>query len=734
MNMENFKWDKDADGIVTITWDMPGRSMNVLSNSSTAEMGKWIEAVAKDDSIKGVVLTSGKPAFCAGADLGEMEGNADGAAKAGATTDPEAALRARLDGIMNMNRLLRTLETCGKPIVAAINGTALGGGLEVTLACHNRIASDNPRTQLGLPESKVGLLPGAGGTQRLPRMIGAANALPLILQGTSLNPQAALKAGVVSKVVPESALIAEAKRWIKESPSAVQPWDEKGFKVPGGQPNEKGAAQVFTMGNAMLRKTTYGNYPAQLAIMKCVYEGLCVPIDTALRIEARHFLQLMGRPEAKAMIRSLFLSMQELGKGARRPQDQERKKIEKLGVLGAGVMGAGVAYVSAKAGMQVVLLDRDQAAADKGKDYSANVENKAIEKGRSNEAKRDEILGRILPTADYDDLKGCDLIIEAVFEDREIKADVTKKTEAVVGADCIFGSNTSTLPITELSEASERPESFIGIHFFSPVERMGLVEIICGKKTSDEALARAIDYTMQIRKTPIVVNDSRGFYTSRSVGTFVNEGVEMLKEGISPVLIENAARMSGMPMGALELFDSVGIDTALKIRRQTRKDLDIAEPDDGEAFMAWIVEECGRPGRKTGKGFYDYNERGSRGSLWPDLMTRRNDWNTSEDVEILKKRFLYRQAVEAVRCVEENVVTDPRDADIGAILGWGFAPFTGGPLSLIDAIGTDVFLKEITAFAKKYGEGFKPPKLLKEMAKNGESFYGRFGKAEKKAA
>jgi 3-hydroxyacyl-CoA dehydrogenase/enoyl-CoA hydratase/3-hydroxybutyryl-CoA epimerase len=732
MKMENFKWEKDEAGIVTITWDMPGRSMNVLSTSSLHDIGAWVAEISKDASIKGVVLTSGKPAFCAGADLSEMEGNA--AATRDAAVDPAARTKRMYDGVMQVHQLLRTLETCGKPVVAAINGTALGGGLELTLACHHRIVSDNPKTQLGLPEAKVGVMPGGGGTQRLPRMIGAGAALPLILEGKTLDPQGALKAGLVGKIVPQESLISEAKRWIKDSPKTVQPWDEKGFRVPGGGPYDKSASVVFTMGNAMLRKQSYGNYPAQINIMKAVYEGLQVPIDAALRIEARYFVDVLSRPESKAMVRSLFLSMQELGKGARRPKDVAESKIKKLGVLGAGVMGAGIAYVSALAGIEIVLIDRDQAAADKGKDYSAKVLDKDIARGRATEAKKVEVLSRIRPTPDYAALSGCDLVIEAVFEDRALKAEVTKKAEAVIPPTAIFASNTSTLPIGELGQASQRPESFIGIHFFSPVERMGLVEIIVSKKTNDTALARAIDYVGQIRKTPIVVNDKRGFYTSRCFGTYTSEGLRMLSEGIHPALIENVGRMSGMPMGPLEVLDSVGNDTPLKIIRAARKDLDIAEPDAGEKLISWLVEDNGRLGRKSSKGFYDYDEKGKRGRLWPDLIAKRTGgWNSEADVEELKKRFLYAQALESARCFEENVVTDPRDADVGSILGWGFAPFTGGTISFIDMVGPAKFVKECEKLAKAHGERFKPNKLLRDLAKSGETFYGRF-KAAKSAA
>ena len=731
MNLTNFKWDQDADGIVTLAWDVPGRSMNVLTSSAIAELAAVAQKVASDAAIKGLVITSGKPgAFCAGAALDEME---EGASATGGKASKQDAVAARLNGVMQFHKALRGLETCGKPVAAAINGLALGGGLEVTLCCHYRVVADNPKIQLGLPEAKVGLLPGGGGTQRLPRLIGAMQALPMLLQGKTVDPQAALGLKLVHKLAPAGNVVAEAKAWIKSGPEAVQPWDKKEFRIPGGGPYSPGGSQVFTMGTSMLRKESQGNYPAQRFIMSCVYEGLLVPIDTALKIEARYFVKLMMQPESRNMIRTLFLSMQELGKGARRPANEDKTEVKTLGVLGAGVMGYGIAYVSALAGIDVVLIDATEERAQAGKDNCARIQDKAIGRGKSTPEKKAEILARIHPTADYAELKNADLVIEAVFEDRAIKAEVTKKAEAVMGAGAIYGSNTSTLPITGLAEASERPESFIGIHFFSPVDRMGLVEIIMGKKTSPRALATAIDYVQKIRKTPIVVNDSRGFYTSRCFGTYTREGMAMLAEGIHPALIENVGRQSGMPMGSLEVTDSVGIDTALKVTRQTRKELGINAPDPAEEFLAWIVEKNERLGRKNAKGFYDYDDKGKRLRLWAGLLAYGGGkWNSDADPRELKERLLTIQALETARCFEEGVITDPRDADVGAILGWGFAPYTGGPVSYIDTIGAKAFVERCEAFAKKYGARFEPCKLLREMAAKNETFYARF--APQKAA
>ncbi|NOT39192.1 MAG: 3-hydroxyacyl-CoA dehydrogenase [Alphaproteobacteria bacterium] len=736
MELKVFKWNQDADGIVTLTWDDPERSMNVLSNKALADIGSAIVKIAGDAAIKGVVITSGKAnGFCAGAALDEMEGAASGE---GQPKSEEERVRQRYEGVLQFNMLLRKLETCGKPVVAAINGLALGGGLEVTLACHYRVVADNPKIQLGLPESKVGLLPGGGGTQRLPRLMGAQAAMQLIMQGSSLDPATAARQKVVHKVVPADQLIAEAKRWIKETPDPVQPWDKKGFEVPGGLPNDKGTSTAFTMGNALYRKTSFNNYPAQRYILSCVYEGLAVPIDAGLRIEARYFTKLLMDPASRNMIRSLFLSMQDLGKGARRPANVAPTQVKKLGVIGAGMMGAGIAYVSAQAGMEVVLIDRSIEDAEKGKAYSTKLLDGQISKGRSTAEKKEKLLSLIKPSTNYDDLKGCDLVIEAVFESRDIKADVTKKAEAQLTDKGVFGSNTSTLPITGLAEASVRPNNFVGIHFFSPVDKMQLVEIITGKKTGDYALAMAVDYVKQIKKTPIVVNDSRGFYTSRCFGTYVAEGQEMLAEGIAPAIIDNVGRMTGMPRGPLELADDVALDLAYKVREQTKKDLgDNYESGPADTLIENMVAKLGRYGRKNGKGFYDYPADGGKKRLWPglkDIVKYKVTSSTPELVDELKKRFIYRQAIEAARCFEENVVTDPREADVGAILGWGFAPYTGGPLSVIDTVGTKKFVEECDRFAQKYGKRFLPGKLLRDMAEKGDTFYGRFNPAKKAAA
>ena len=715
---ETIKFEVDDDGIALLTIDLPGRSMNVINAAVSRDLSELIEKVATDPAIKGAVITSGKPAFLAGADL-DMLGSQAGSAS---VADMFKAAYA-------MNGQMRRMETCGKPFAAAINGLAMGGGLEITLACHYRVCADDPKIQLALPEVKVGLLPGGGGTQRLPRLMGVQPSLMLLVKGDSITPQQAKAGNVVHELAPLSDIVARAKAWIREKGDPVQPWDKKGFKVPGGEGAfNPGIVQTFTGGNAMVQKETLGNYPAVQAILSCVYEGHQVPMDAALRIESRYFTKLMMDPSSKAMIRSLFLNKQAADKLARRPQGVDKFQVKTLGVLGAGMMGAGIAYVSAQAGMNVILLDTTIEAAEKGKAYSQGLVDKGVQRGKVSAEKGQALLARITPTTSYDDLKGCDLVIEAVFESRDIKDDVTRKTEAAIPGLPVFASNTSTLPITGLAKSFSRPQDFIGLHFFSPVDRMPLVEIIMGKETSQETLARAMDYVGQIRKTPIVVNDSRGFYTSRCFGTYVAEGLAMLADGLTPALIENGGKQAGMPVGPLDVGDAVSIELGYKVREQTRKDLgDAWKPAPGDHIVDKLME-LGRLGKKAGKGYYEYPEGGKK-FLWPGLTENWPSAADQPDVAEVKKRFLYRQAVEAARCLEENVLTDPADGDIGAIFGWGFAPFTGGPFSLIDAVGAEAFVRECDRLAQQYGARFAPPQLLRDMAARGETFYGRKAKA-----
>jgi len=717
--MENFKIDVDADGIALVTFDVPGRSMNTLTGSVMAEIPQVVERIKTDDAIKGAVLTSGKASgFCAGADLGDMA--------AGMLTG--GSLQDAYDAGWKLNGALRALETCGKPVAAAINGLALGGGLELTLACHYRVVGDSPKIQLGLPEIKVGLFPGGGGTQRLTRLIGVQAAMMAMTEGKSFRPNDAKGAGFVHEVVPAGTEVEAARAWIKGGGKAVQPWDDKSFKLPGGGPYHPAGIQNFLVGNAMIRKQTYGNYPAATNLMKAVYEGVQVPMDAALRIETRYFIKTLMTPQAQGMIRSLFLSKQELDKGAVRPAGVAKSDPKKVTVLGAGMMGAGIAYVNAMAGIQTILIDRDQDAADKGKAHVEDLLKKRLSRGQLTQEKYDALLAMVVPTTDYDHIKGSDLVIEAVFENREIKADVTRRAEAQLTPGAVFGSNTSTLPITGLAEASVRPEDFIGIHFFSPVDKMMLVEIIMGAKTGQAALAKALDYVMKIKKTPIVVEDGRGFYTSRCFGTYVAEGLAMLEEGYAPAMIDNIGRMTGMPRGPLEMHDDVALDLSVKIAKQTAEDLgDAYVPLPGWKIVKTMVEDLGRYGRKNGKGFYDYDQKPKK--LWSGLSELApvtiND-STPELVEDQKRRLIFRQTVEVARCWEEGVIDDPREADVGAILAWGFAPWTGGPITYIDQMGAKAFVEQADAYAAKYGERFSPPQLLRDMAATGETFYGNF--------
>ena len=682
------------------------------------------------------MITSGKDTFCGGADLSMLETQNRAYAELKKSQGEEAANARLFEDVRNLSLIFRRIETCGKPWVAAITGTAMGGGFELALACHHRVAADNDKARLGLPEIKVGLFPGGGGTQRVARMLQPADALQFLLKGDHIAFNRAKGMKLIDAVVPAADLVRTAKDWIKAGGTAKQPWDTDGFKLPGGPVYSKAGLTVFTPANALYRRETYDNYPAARAIMQVVYEGLQLPMDQALRVESRYFAKILRSPEAAAMIRSLFLSMQELNKGARRPAEVPAKPVKKIGVLGAGFMGAGIAYASALAGIEVVLIDRDQEAADKGKAHSQKLATDQVNRGRATAADRDALLARITPTPDYAGLKDCDLIIEAVFEDRKIKEEVIAKAQAVIGKETIFGSNTSTLPITSLAASFKDPRRFVGIHFFSPVDRMMLVEIILGKKTGDAALAVALDYVRAIRKTPIVVNDSRGFYTSRVVGTYIREGQLMLAEGVPAAMIENVGRLAGMPVGPLSLTDEVAVDLAWKVLKATEADLGPEAIDPRQrALLEEMVEKRGRYGRKNGKGFYDYPQSGPK-RLWPglaDLQTTKLDPDTI-DVAELKHRLLAIQALESARCVQERVVTDMREADVGSILGFGYAPFTGGTISYIDGMGTGAFVALCNGLAKRHGERFKPPKLLRDMAKNGETFYGRFPPDKRKAA
>ncbi|WP_306120010.1 MULTISPECIES: 3-hydroxyacyl-CoA dehydrogenase NAD-binding domain-containing protein [unclassified Roseitalea] len=729
MTYTNFTLETGEDGIALVTWDMPERSMNVITVAVMDELEAIVDRVAGEDAIRGVVVTSGKrESFSGGADI-TMLNRIFAMFEAEKARNRDGATKALFDQAGRLSWLYRKLETSGKPWVAAINGTCMGGATELALACHGRVAADSDAVKIGLPEVKIGIFPGAGGTQRVPRLVNQQDALQMMTTGQTLKPARAKAMGLIDEVVPPKKLIDAARAMIRDGLKPVQPWDRPDFKLPGGKVYSPAGANVWPAASAILRRETHMNYPAAEAILKCVYEGLLVPFDTALRIEQRYLAEILQTKEAKAMMRSLFVSLQELNKGARRPADVKPSRFKKIGVVGAGFMGAGIAFVTAKAGIPVVLIDREQEAADKGKAHSAELMKKAMQKGRATQDDADKLLSLITPTTDYGALDGCDLVIEAVFEDSGIKKAVTEQAEANLKRTAVFASNTSTIPITDLAKNAARPKNFIGIHFFSPVDKMMLVEVIVGKKTSDKALAVALDYVRAIKKTPIVVNDTRGFYVNRCVLRYMSEAYNMLIEGVPPAMIENAAKMAGMPVGPLALNDETAIDLSQKILRQTLNDLGKKAVDPRHvALVDTMVDRHGRLGRKNGKGFYDYPQKPAQKHLWPELKTLYPQQDPDAiDFAELKERFLYVIALEAARVMGEGIVTDPREADVGSILAFGFAPYTGGTLSFIDGIGAEAFVARARQLQRRYGPQFKPPRVLTDMARTGETFYDRFG-------
>ena len=730
--MTDFTYAVDEDGVATITWDVPGRSMNVMSLDGFTELEALIDRAQGDAAVKGIILTSGKADFAGGMDLNVIATMRDSAGD-----NPAQGL---FDGIMRIHALERKIEMAGmdpktkkggKPTVAALPGTALGIGLEIPLACHRRIAADTPKAKIGLPEIKVGIFPGAGGTTRISRMLGAMAAAPILLEGKLMDPRQARAAGLIDEVVPPAELLSAAKAWVLGASDAdlVKPWDQKGWKMPGGAPYHPAGFMTFVGASAMVNGQTQGVYPAAKALLSAVYEGALVPFDTALRIEARWFTHVLIEPTSSAMIRSLFINKEALDKGAVRPAGVPDQAVRTLGVLGAGMMGAGIAYVAANAGINVVLLDSTIERAETGKSYSTGLLDKGISRRKVTAEKKAEVLGRITTTTDYADLAGADLIVEAVFEDPTVKADVTRKTEAMIGPDCIFATNTSTLPIGDLATASTRPGQFIGIHFFSPVDKMLLVEIIRGADTGDRAVAKALDFARQIRKTPIVVNDARFFYANRCIIPYINEGIRMVGEGIEPALIENAARLMGMPLGPLQLVDETSIDLGVKIARATKAAMGNAYPDAAvDEVLFWMADQ-GRLGRKAKSGFYAYDDAGKRVGLWSGLDDRFPVLDDQPDVTGVQHRLMFAQALEAVRALQDGVLTDIREGDVGAILGWGFAPWSGGPFSWLDRIGSAKAVEIADDLTAQHGDRFATPPLLREMAAAGQGFYDRFAPA-----
>ncbi|MVZ90662.1 3-hydroxyacyl-CoA dehydrogenase NAD-binding domain-containing protein [Dietzia kunjamensis] len=725
MSENMFRWEQDGDGIVTLTMDDPDHGANTMNARFIDDFSATVDRIeAEKESIKGVVLTSAKKSFFGGGDLKSM-------IKAGPDQADELFERS-----MSIKGRMRALETCGVPVVAALNGAALGGGLELALACHHRVMADARGAKVGLPEVTLGLLPGGGGIVRTVRMFGLAQAVPnILMSGRSFAPDKALKAGLVDEVVEPEKLLDAAKAWIKTDPEASQPWDRKGWTLPGGTISDPALAGVLPSFPANMRKQTKGApSPAPRAIMAAAVEGSQVDFATAEKIEARYFVSLVTGPIAKNMIQAFFFDMQHCSSGGARPKAADgseipRTQFTKVGVLGAGMMGAGIAYVCAKAGIEVVLKDVEQSSADKGKAYSESIEAKALERGRTTQEKSDALLARITPTTDPQALAGCDLVIEAVFESPELKKKVFQEIEDIVAPDALLGSNTSTLPITDLATGVKRPEDFIGLHFFSPVDKMQLVEIIKGDKTTPETLAKAIDLTLAIRKIPIVVNDSRGFYTSRVIGTFVNEAIGMLAEGIEPATIEQAGRIAGYPAAPLQLSDELNLNLMVKIRQATRDAAEAAGeefvPDAVDQVILKMVEELDRSGRAAGAGFYEYAD-GKRAGLWSGL---REAFNTSPDnappLQDLIDRMIFAEVLETQKCVDEGVIVDDADANIGSIIGIGFPAWTGGTRQYAKnysepgakvATGYKGFVARADELAAKYGERFSPTESLKKLA------------------
>ncbi len=709
------RYEKGQDQIVVLTLDMPGQSANTMNAVYREAMAATLTRLeAEKDEIAGVVITSAKKTFFAGGDLNEL------------IKVDKAQAKAFYDSVLVLKAQLRRLETLGKPVVAAINGAALGGGWEICLACHHRVALDDKSVQLGLPEVTLGLLPGGGGVVRMVRMLGLEKALPYLLEGKKVRPAQALQAGLIDELAANrEALLAQSRAWVLANPEVRQPWDNKGYAIPGGTPSHPKVAQMLAIAPSILRSKTQGCFPAPEKILCAAVEGAQVDFDTAHLIETRYFTELVTGQVAKNMIGTFWFQLNQINAGSSRPQGYAPYVTRKIGVLGAGMMGAGIAYVSACAGIEVVLKDITLAAAEKGKAHSAALLDKKVSRGQLTAEQRETTLARIRPTQDDADLAGCDLIIEAVFEDRALKAKVSAAAQSVVGANAVIASNTSTLPISGLATAVPDQAKFIGLHFFSPVDKMPLVEIIKGARTSDETLARGFDFVLHIKKTPIVVNDSRGFFTSRVFGTFTNEGIAMLGEGVAAPMIETEARKAGMPVGPLAVSDEVSLSLMSHIRQQTAKDLQAegkAMPNHpATAVIDLLVNEYKRTGKAAGAGFYDYPAGGQK-HLWPELKTRFEQPGKQISPQDVRDRLLFIQAIETVRCVEEGVLMSTADANVGSIFGIGFAAWSGGALQFINQYGLNDFIARARYLAEEYGERFSPPALLLEKAAKGALF------------
>jgi 3-hydroxyacyl-CoA dehydrogenase/enoyl-CoA hydratase/3-hydroxybutyryl-CoA epimerase len=716
---KTIRWERDADGIVVLTLDDPKQSANTMNADFRESFGQIVDRLESEkDSIAGVVIASAKKTFFAGGDLNDL-----------IKATPENAEEIT-KSTNEMKAQLRRLETLGKPVVAAVNGAALGGGLEIALATHHRIAADVPGSVIGLPEVTLGLLPGGGGVVRTVRLLGIQSAvLNVLVQGQRHKPAKALELGLVHELVSSvDELLPKAKEWIRANPEAAQPWDVKGYKIPGGSPSNPSFAANLPAFPANLRKQLKGApMPAPRAILAAAIEGAQVDIDTATQIETRYFASLVTGQVAKNMTKAFFFDLQHINSGGSRPGSFEKFKATKVGVLGAGMMGAAIAYVSAKAGIDVVLKDVSQENAEKGKAYAVKLEEKALSRGKSTKERSEALLARIKPTADPADFAGVDFVIEAVFESQELKHKVFGEIENIVNPDAVLGSNTSTLPITGLAEGVRRQEDFIGIHFFSPVDKMPLVEIIRGEKTSDATLAKVFDFTLQIRKTPIVVNDSRGFFTSRVIGTFINEAIAAVGEGVEPASIEQAGSQAGYPAPPLQLMDELTLTLPRKIRQETKAAVEAAggvwRAHASEAVIDRMIDEFDRKGRSSGAGFYEYAE-GKRVRIWPGLREAFKSGSKQVPFQDLQERMLFAEALETVKCFDEGVLMSVQDANIGSIFGIGFPAWTGGVIQYINQYegGLPGFVARARELAERYGDHFTPPTSLVEKAEKGENF------------
>ncbi|MFM1859174.1 MAG: hypothetical protein RL133_674 [Pseudomonadota bacterium] len=715
MTVRSIRLEMDANQIAHLILDTPERSMNVIDQAFLDDLHAHATTIRDDASIVGAIVRSAKSAFVAGADLTTMERNLD--------SMDQDSVEVAFDKFFSLSKAIREIERLQKPVVALIDGAAMGGGFELCLGCHRRIMSDNPRAVVGLPEVQVGLLPGGGGTQRLIRMLGITTALPWLLEGKSAGAEAALKAGLVDEVVPSSELISAATRWILSGPTVTKPWDEKGYRIPGGGPTDPRVAPAFVVGNAMILANTHGNIPAPLAIQSCVYEGAQLPFDRALRLEVKYLLDVsLNSPVSKSMIRTLFLSKTHAERGASRPPAPEASEVHKLGIIGAGMMGAGIAKAAARRGIAVKLMDQ---SVDRAKAACAQIRadfQRQVDRGRLAADAMDRAMRLIEPVGSHAELADRELVIEAVFEDLDLKQSLVKSLDAHLSPDCIIATNTSGLPIAKIASASAKPSRVIGLHFFSPADRMPLVEIIRGPETTDACLAHSLDFTLQLKKTPIVVRDSRGFFTSRFIGAFVDDAIGMVAEGVSPALIENCSRQVGMPVGPLAITDELSIELSIHAGEAHRKVYGEAYREGRSVPVLRTLFDQGRLGKKVGKGFYDYSDAGKQ--IWSGLAEIYPLKRQQPDPELLRKRILFVQIIEALKAAEEGVLTSAADGDLGAILGVGFPAYTGGPFCYVDALTPAAFAEACNRLADVFGEHLRPPAIVSEMVQRGQRFYG----------